>query len=241
MRGGVSRTDSLFPLVWFWRDLESGRMGLADWLRSRPFTAFYLFAIATILLLIGMGDTRSCSTAVHAFICSHAIWPDQLFSAPHLFALSLLTGPWFLHDTQHVLYVIAGFLVFVQSYEARAGTKATLIVTFGGTAVAATLVALALNLGQMQYPDSEIITDSMSRNWVGGSVMFYATVGGLAHFARTPWVILGSTGAFEMWNHFGNDIMWATNAAHILSLTFGFIAGFWLHGSRSSEHARESE
>ena len=225
----MGRSERLFPVLWPWNDADSCRLSITDCLRTRLFTAFYLFVTICILLVIGLGDPRHCDTRVKALICAAAIWPTELFTAPHEFVLSWFTGPWFMHAIEQVIFCIAGFLVFTQSYECRAGTKNTIILCLGGTIIAATVVALGLNLGHIISPETAWINDSLSRSWMGGSVAFYATIGGLAHFARTPWFMIGCTVLFEAWNHFLNGISTATSSAHMIALFFGFLIGLSLH------------
>ncbi|MBG17997.1 MAG: hypothetical protein CMB77_06575 [Euryarchaeota archaeon] len=225
----VVKSESLFPVLWPWNDAESCRSSMMDSVRARSFTSFYLLATLCILIVIGLGDPRLCDTQVNALICSAAIWPTELFTAPHEFVLSWFTAPWFMHAVDQAIFCTVGFLVFTQSYECRAGTKNTIILCLGGTIIAATLVSLGLNLGHMFSPENEWINDSLARSWMGGSVAFYATIGGLAHFARTPWLMIGSTAIFEAWNHFLNGISTATSSAHMIALAFGFLMGLWLH------------
>ncbi len=225
----MARSERLFPVLWPWNDADSCRSSFTESLRTRPFTSFYLFATFCILTVIGLGDPRLCDTSVKALICSAAIWPTELFTAPHEFVLSWFTAPWFMHAFDQAIFCIVGFLIFTQSYECRAGTKNAIILCLGGTIAAATVVSLGLNLGHMFSPDTEWINNSLSRSWMGGSVAFYATIGGLAHFARTPWLMIGCTVLFETWNHFLNGISTATGSAHMVGLAFGFLIGIWLH------------
>ena len=223
------KSERLFPVLWPWNDADSCRLGIAESLRARPFTSFYLFVTFCILIVIGLGDPRLCDTRVNALICSAAIWPTELFTAPHEFVLSWFTAPWFMHAVEQAIFCTIGFLVFTQSYECRAGTKNAIILCLGGTIIAAIVVSLALNLGHIFTPETEWINNSLARSWMGGSVAFYATIGGLAHFARTPWLMIGCTVLFEAWNHFLNGISTATGSGHMIGLGFGFLIGFWLH------------
>ena len=223
------RSRSFFPVLWPWNSLASSQTSLLGMLRTRRFTLLYLLITFTILILIGLGDPRLCETEAQILICSAAIWPAELFTAPHKFTFNWFTALWFMHAIDQVIFCTVGFLIFTQSYECRAGTKNAIILCLGGTIVASIVVSLGLNIGHLVAPDSAWINHSLDRSWMGGSVAFYATIGGLSHFARTPWVMIGCMTAFETGNHFLNGISITTNSAHLIAMMFGFIMGIWLH------------
>lgn len=170
-------------------------------------------------------------------MCDNAIWANKIFSEPLEFMLSWLTGIWFNNGIDHIAFVSIGFLIFVQSYERRMGTKNTAILFFAGTVVASSVVSMAINWGNTADPSSAVFADGMTRNWMGGSAGMFAIMGALAHCSRKPMAVLIPLIIFEIWNGQTN-IGVLTHSAHMLALALGFAIGFKLDGKEGQANSQ---
>ncbi len=216
------------PLLWPWAGESHRRLGMKEWILTRPFSIFYMLTIWVVFAILGLGSTNNCTeTWSLEFICGSAIWANKIFTEPLEFMLSWLTGILFTNGIDQIAFVSIGFLIFVQSYERRMGTKNTIILFFTSTAVVSSVVSMAINWGNAADPSSEVFIEGMTRNWVGGSVGMYAIMGALPHCSRKPMVVLVPLIIFEIWNGQTN-IGILTHSAHMLALGLGFTMGYWL-------------
>ena len=95
--------------------------------------------------MLGYGS-RDCFTPSEAIICDFALWPSQLFEAPHLYILSLFTSIWFHNDPNHFLLILVVILLFFQTAEVRIGTRRALVALFGVQFLVAILMTLTCML-----------------------------------------------------------------------------------------------
>ena len=216
------------PLLWPWKDTKRENLTLNDFLISRKFTLLFLFMNWIFVLTLGYGSTRNCSdTWQKEMMCNAAMYANKIFTEPNEFILSWFTGVWFNNGLDHIIYVTCGLLLFVQSFEMRMGTKNTLFLFFSGTAVVSTICAIVINYGYVVDPSNEIFSHGMDRNWMGGSVGIFSILGAILHCSKRPLALLIPVLLFEIWNGQTN-ISIQTSSAHMLSLLYGYAAGYYI-------------
>ncbi len=229
----------LNPLLWPWQDEEHTNLALKPWLITRGFTFSFLAVSWLSIAILGFGSSWNCSESwQNELICSAAIYANNIFTEPQAFILSWFTGVWFSNGLVHIIFVICGFVIFVQSYERRMGTKNTVFLFFTGTAVASTIVAVGINYGYAGYPSNELFITGMSRNWMGGSVGMFTIIGALSHCSRRPLVLLVPVILFEIWNGQAN-ISLLTSSAHMVAITYGYAVGYYLERSTTDQRGSE--
>lgn len=222
-------SQQLIPYQWFWTNTYGQRMGFIEWLKSRTFTVGYLVIGWSIIGILGFASTRNCDeTWQLAFACDRAIWMIKMVTEPMAYIFSWFTAPFFHNGLDHILFVsIFGFLMPVQSFEVQYGTKPTAIIFFVSYVVVGIFFGSLFNFGIAYWPESEFFQFGFVRNWMGGSVGFYALIGALAFTSRKQWFLLLLVAGFEVINLtiIGIDIH--ISFIHIISLTSGFIT-CWL-------------
>jgi hypothetical protein len=223
------------PLLWPWQDEDHTNLALKPWLTTRGFTFSFLAVSWFSIAILGFGSSWNCSESwQNELICSAAIYANNIFTEPHAFIFSWFTGVWFSNGLDHIIYVTCGFVIFVQSYERRMGTKNTIFLFFSGTAVASTIVAVGINYGYAASPSDELFITGMSRNWMGGSVGMFTIMGALLHCSRRPLVLLVPVILFEIWNGQTN-ISLLTSSAHMVAITYGYAAGYYLQRNYANQ------
>lgn len=221
----------LIPLFWPWTDAERRVLSAREFLQSRSFTLVYLSGIITIWATLGFGHWGSlrCESLGEQLACSSAIWPHKLVDAPHEYLLSFFTSPWFHNDYPHIKFVIISFVIFTQSFEAKAGSKSTAILFFGTIAITSIGAAIIFNTGAYYWPENETFTHPMSRSWMGGSIGLMGILGAHSHHSRQKWLIPAILLSFEYWNREYNGISEYITWGHLSSALVGFILwGFYL-------------
>ena len=225
---GIERP--IWPMLWPWNDGLGARMHWRDVLNSRRFSLYYLLVIALMYALLGFG-THGCSTRSEIIICDFALWPYNLFEAPHIFVVSLFTSMWFHNSPDHILLVAVLIVVILQTAEVRIGTKRAMITLFGVQTLVALIMTLYLYTGDYLNPTDDWYAHGIyNRNYMGGSVGLFGVVGVLYSQIKRP--IAGAlfyTG-FEFWNAYiyhGAGIY--VSMGHVTAFTLGFILGqYWL-------------
>lgn len=197
-------SEQLIPYQWFWTNVYGERMSFKEWFRSRRFTIIYLLVIWSMFLILGRATTKAwrCDqTWQFAFACDNAIWLAKMVTDPFRYVMSWFTTPFFHNGIDHILFVtIFGFLMPVQSFEVQQGTRSTIIVFFVSYIVIGIFFGSLFNMGIAYWPESEFFQYGFERNWMGGSVGFYAMIGALAYHSKRPWVLLGFIVLFETIN-----------------------------------------
>mgnify|MGYP001494115886 FL=1 len=223
------------PLLWPWKDEEHTNLALKPWLISRGFTFSFLAVSWLSIAILGFGSSWNCSESwQNELICSAAIYANNIFTEPHAFIFSWFTGVWFSNGLDHIIYVTCGFVIFVQSYERRMGTKNTVFLFLSGTAVVSTVVAVGINYGYAAFPSDELFITGMSRNWMGGSVGMFTIMGALLHCSRRPLVLLIPVILFEIWNGQTN-ISLLTSSAHMVAITYGYTMGYYMQRNHANQ------
>lgn len=217
--------QQLIPYQWFWTNVYGERMGFAEWAKSRPFTILYLIIVWSIIGALGFASTRNCEdTWQLAFACDRAIWMIKMVSEPLNYIMSWFTAPFFHNGLDHVLFVsIFGFLMPVQSFEVQNGTKSTLIIFFVSYIFVGVFFGIFFNVGLAYWPNVEFFSFGFERNWMGGSVGFYALIGALAFTSRKQWFLLLLIGCFEVINLTVIGIDVHISFIHVMSATSGFL------------------
>jgi hypothetical protein len=106
---------------------------------------------------------------------------------------------------------------------------------FSSVAVAGILVALTLNMGDVLWPNNEIINQGIERNWKGGSVGFFGIIGASAHQSNSRWLVILIAVIFEAWNYYTHGISTFTSVAHMTSMAYGFLIWGWWIGAWKTE------
>lgn len=217
-------SEQLIPYQWFWTNAYGERMGFSEWLKSRPFTIIYLLIVWSIIAALGFASTRNCDdTWQLAFACDRAIWLGKMITEPINYFFSWFTTPFFHNGLDHILFVsIFGFLLPIQSFEVQHGSKATTIIFFVSYIVIGIFFGSLFNFGITYWPDSEFFQFGFERNWMGGSVGFYAMIGALAYCSRKQWVLIALVTLFETINLTVIGIDIHISFVHAIALTSGF-------------------
>ena len=221
----MGQEDPILPLYWPWTNTERRVLGIREFLRSRSFSLIYLSGIIAIWAPLGFGHWGSlrCETLGEQLACSSAIWPNKLVDAPHEFILSFFTSPRFHNDYPHIKFMIISFVIFTQSFEAKAGSKATAAIFFGTLACSAIVAAIIFNTGSHFWPDNDTFVHPMTRSWMGGSIGLMGILGALSHHSRWKWLIPAILLTFEYWNREYNGISEYITWGHLSSAIFGFV------------------
>ena len=219
----------LIPILFPWKDRMKNRLSLKKIIYTHPFTTFYIVLIWVLFAILGFGSTWTCNSDwQRRIICDSAIYANEIYTSPWQFVRSWFTAPWFMNGWDHIAYCTGGFLIFVQSYEKLAGTTKSLIVFFSSIAVVSSICAILIIGGYYFDPSNEIFITGMGRNWMGGSVGFFAIIGALLHEGKSPWLLLVPVILFEIWNGQTN-ISLHTSTSHMLALLYGFMLGFFFN------------
>ena len=197
-------------------------------IQTRRFTIFYLVLVWTYVLLIE--DALQGDAFYNLKVASEKIArmdPNELTSNPLIFLFSLLISPFAHWDTVHAMYVTAGIMFFLQSFEAHNNWKSAVIIFIGTSALTSIFMAIFYNVGFILNPDIELFSYVMSRSFRGGSIGMFGALGALAYHAKKPQFPLILVFLFEVWNYtsYGTDI--AISIGHASSTLIGLIIWRW--------------
>ncbi len=223
-------TKPLLPFLLPWTDGHGHTLPPVEILRTRYFTLSFIVVSWGFFAGLGAGSSWNCaSTMGQQIACAAAIWPGNLVDNPLQFLLSLFTAPWFHNGYQHIYFVTITFLLFVQAFEVRNGSRATVLMFFSTMVFAGTLAGIGMNLGAHFYPDTTFFTDAIARNWMGASGGMMGIIGALSQHTREKWVVPLILVCFEFWNSKYNGISGWITLTHLSSALYGFIVwGWWL-------------
>ena len=221
------------PWTWPWCAVDGRPLRPLELLLSRKFSILYLAVIWVLWLGLVPGGKFDCIEFGGRLGCVGGLWPEEIISKPLKFLFSLVVAPWFHHDGgEHIFFVTCfGFMIFVQSFEVREGSVKTFLIFFTSIAFAGILVALAMNMGDMLWPDNEIINQGMGRSWIGGSAGFFGIIGASAHQSNSRWLVILIAVIFETWNYYTHGISTFTSVAHMMSMAYGFLIWGWWTGA----------
>jgi len=224
-------TKPLLPFLLPWTDEHGHNLRLGEIFFTRYFTLSFIGVSWAFFWILGPGDSWNCTTTIGQQIsCAAAMWPGELFNAPHLFLIALFTAPWFHNGYRHIYFVTVTFMLIVQAFEVRNGARATVIIFFSAIIFAGTLAGIAMNIGAHFSPETAFFTDAMQRNWIGGSAGMMGVLGALIQHTQKKWILPLVLLCFEFWNSKYNDISGWITILHLTSALFGFVVwGWWLN------------
>jgi len=234
----------LIPLTSPWFNQYSTSMSIYEIIKSRTFSLSYLAIILLIWYFLGFGHwgSRRCETLGEQLACASAIWPSEMFTAPHEYVLSFITSPFFHNDSPHLIFVLIGIMIFCQSFEAYAGPKATAIIFFSAITFTGLAMGLMVNVGYWISPENTFFSHAMNRSWMGGSVGMMGVIGALSHYSRNKWIIPVIVILFEVWNRYENGMNEYITFGHLTSVLFGFVVwGRYLSYSNGNEFTMAEE
>ena len=228
LKGGDETSKNLLGFVAPWKDTSGNILTPVEIIQTRKFTIFYLAVVWFYVLLIdeaiegnGFYNLRLISEDIARMD------PNELTSNPLIFLLSLLISPFAHWDTVHAMYVTAGIMFFLQSFEAHNNWKSAVIIFIGTSALTSIFMAIFYNVGFILNPDIELFSYVMSRSFRGGSIGMFGALGALAYHAKKPQFPLILVFLFEVWNYtsYGTDI--AISIGHASSTLIGLIIWRW--------------
>ena len=135
---------------------------------------------------------------------------------------SLVTAPWLNHNAVQLVYVTVLLLMYGVIFEAKEGTRATVLLFFGTTLAGAIAGGILLHALYPEVLDTPLLARAWERTWSGGSAGCFGLMGALAARARSPWPLLG---LFLVWEL---NVGWwylrgYTPALHLTALLAGFL------------------
>lgn len=187
---------------------------------AAPFTLLYL--IASWLLFIRFarrrgGDYAIDQEALRPFL--YAI-PD-LTERPARVLRAFATAPFLNHNDVQLVYVTVLLLLFGVVFEAKEGTRRTVLIFLGTTWLGALVAGALVHLLYPELLDNAVLQKAWGRTWSGGSAGCYGIMGALAGRARRPWALLFLMVLWEV-----NVVLWylkhLTPAFHMTALAAGF-------------------
>jgi len=211
----------LIPVILPWKNHRGERLSFFQIYFSRFFTYTFLIIIWIIWYFLGEMSSTNCITANEKIGCSAAIWHTE-FNNPIKYFFSFFTAPFFYNSSQHIRFTTISFLIFVQSFEARVGTK-KIILVFLATIISVDLIGgIVSNLGYFLFPNLEIFSYMLGRSWMGASSGFMGIIGSMSHFSKYKPLLPGIVILFESWNFFINGISLSISITHVISCFVGF-------------------
>ena len=233
-------SKNLLGFVAPWKDASGRLLNPLEILRTRRLTIAYLVIVWIYVMLID--EALEGSLFYDLRIISEKIArmdPNELTTNPLIFLFSLLISPFAHWDTVHAMYVTAGIMFFLQSFEAHNNWKSAAIIFIGTSALTSILMAIFYNVGFALYPDIELFSYVMSRSFRGGSIGMFGALGALAYHAKKPQFPLILVFLFEVWNYtsYGTDA--AISIGHASSTLIGLISWKWWNENRKREDEEE--
>ncbi len=240
VKGGGETSKNLLGFVAPWRDASGNLLNPMEIIQTRRFTIFYLAIVWFYVLLID--EAIEGSVFYNLRLISEDIArmnPNELTSNPLIFLLSLLISPFAHWDTVHAMYVTAGIMFFLQSFEAHNNWKSAAIIFIGTSALTSIFMAIFYNVGFILNPDIELFSYVMSRSFRGGSIGMFGALGALAYHAKKPQFPLILVFLFEVWNYnsYGTDA--AISIGHASSTLIGLLV--WRLWNKKGDIYDESE
>ena len=211
----------LIPIVLPWKDSEGNILKLLQIYFSRFFTINFLIIIWLIWYFLGDMSTTNCITPNEKIGCSAAIWHTNITS-PMGYLISFFTAPFFYNSSQHIRFTTITFLIFIQSFEARAGTKKTILVFLITIVSIGFIGGVVSNLGVLLFPHLEIFSYMLGRGWMGASSGFMGIIGSMSHYSKFKPLLPAIVILSESWNLIINGISLSISITHVISCLFGY-------------------
>lgn len=221
----------LSPIVWPWVNRYGQKMFLKGVLSSRRFSFSYLLISWTLVALFGFASNRDChSTWQLNLLCEQAIWLIKIKTEPLIFCQSLITSAWIHNGIEHLLFVsVIGVLIIIQSFESRYGFRLTVFVFFTSHILISLTFTVIFNIGLELWPDLSFFNYGFERNWMGGSVGFFAIIGAFSFYHKKGWVLILMALSFEVVNCLILDTSVHISMIHALCIAYGNLIGRYYH------------
>ncbi len=233
-------SKNLLGFVAPWKNPQGKILRPSEIIASRRFTIVYLVVVWAYIVLID--EAPEGDLFYNLRILSEQVArmdPNELTTNPLIFLLSLFISPFAHWDTVHAMYVTAGIIFFLQSFEAHNNWKSAAIIFIGTSALTSLLMAIFYNVGFTINPDIELFSYVMGRSFRGGSIGMFGALGALAYHAKKPQFPLILVFLFEVWNYnnYGTDA--AISIGHASSTIIGWLT--WRWWNQKGERYDESE
>lgn len=212
----------LIPIVLPWKDSEGNTLKILQIYFSRFFTINFLIIIWLIWYFLGDISTTNCITPNERIGCSAVIWHINITS-PMEYLISFFTAPFFYNSSQHIRFTTITFLIFIQSFEARAGTTKTILIFLITIVSIGFIGGVVSNLGVLLFPNLEIFSYMLGRGWMGASSGFMGIIGSMSHYSKFKPLLPAIVILFESWNLMINGISLSISITHVISCLFGYI------------------
>ena len=123
-KGGDKTSKNLLGFVAPWKDASGNILNPIEIILSRRFTILYLTILWIYVIFINEAVEGSAYYDFRTIAEDIArMDPNELTSNPLVFFLSLIISPFAHWDTVHAMYVTAGIMFFLQSFEAHNNWK----------------------------------------------------------------------------------------------------------------------
>ena len=232
-KGGDKTSKNLLGFVAPWKDASGNILNPIEIILTRRFTILYLTILWIYVIFIDEAIEGSAYYNLRTIAEDIArMDPNELTSNPLVFFLSLIISPFAHWDTVHAMYVTAGIMFFLQSFEAHNNWKSAGFIFIGTSVLTSILMAIFYNIGFSINPDIELFSNVMSRSFRGGSIGMFGALGALAFHAKKPQFPLILVFLFEVWNYtsYGTDA--AISIGHATSTLIGLLIWRWWKGKR---------
>lgn len=233
-------SKNLLGFVAPWKDASGRSLNPIEILHSRRFTTVYLTIVWCFVLLIN--EALEGSIFYDLRIISEQIArmdPNELISNPLIFLFSIFISPFAHWNTVHAIYVTAGIIFFLQSFEAHNNWKSTTIIFIGTSALTSLLMASFYNVAFTINPNYELFSYVMSRPFRGGSIGMFGALGALAYHAKKPLFPLILVFLFEIWNFNSFGTHASISIGHATSALIGLISWRWWNEKRRRDSESE--
>lgn len=220
----------------------AGRAPRRGWRRFVSFPFLLTYLIASWALFVPNAEPADGFYRLRPdWVSDYTYEIPELSSDPRIAFRSLATAPWLNHHSVQLVYVtvllaLAGFV-----FEAREGTRRTVLVFFATTLAGALTAGLLLHVIYPGISTHPFFQRAWEAEWSGGSAGAFGLMGALAARAKRPSLLLAF---FIFWEL---NVGWwylrsFTPAFHLTALATGFVlARFVLRplegGQGSAEHA----
>jgi len=240
LEGREKTSKNLLGVVAPWKNPQGRILTPLEIIASRRFTIFYLAIIWFYVILIH--EAPEGELFYNLRLISEDIArmdPNELTDNPLIFLFSLFISPFAHWGKVHAMYVTAGIIFFLQSFEAHNNWKIAAIFFIGTSALTSIFMAIFYNIGFAINPDIELFSYVMSRSFRGGSIGMFGALGALAYHAKKPQFPLILVFLFEVWNYnnYGTDA--AISIGHATSTLIGWFS--WRWWNKNNEKYDESE
>lgn len=238
--GSQHASKNVLGFVAPWKDASGKTLNPLEIIQTRQFTIFYLVVVWSYVLLIEEAVEGDVFYNLKLISEKFArMDPNELTTTPLIFLFTLFISPFAHWGGVHAIYVTAGIMFFLQSFEAHNNWKSTAMIFIGTSALTSIFLAIFFNVGFIINPDFEMFSYVMGRSFRGGSIGMFGALGALAYHAKKPQFPLLLVFLFEVWNYtsFGTDA--AISIGHATSTLIGWST--WRWWNEKGEQDTESE